>query len=141
MKLEWTKGEWEAPDGKKVPYYEANLMPLFERELNDLYTPGAIVYGLNVRRWPRNTTVKLAIDDSPDGVDEYTGMDGDGDGMIPGYSHVTLYTLLKLPTTEFDANPGAALAKVRAALIDFGKPDGNDDAAYGHDHFFWLDKD
>jgi len=118
LKLEWTQGEWEAPDGKKVPYYEADLMPLFE----GVYTPGAIVYGLNIRRWPRNTTVKLLIDNSPDqelGEYEYTN-DGDGDGVVSEYSVIEFHTLLQMPTSEFDANPGAALARVHDALDKFG---------------------
>ena len=119
LKLEWTQGEWEAPDGKKVPYYEADLMPLFEQDMIDLYTPGAIVYGLNIRRWPRNTTVKLVIDNSPDGVDDYT-LGGDGDGMVSGYTNLVMHTLLTVSTAEFDTNPAAILMRVRDELKALG---------------------
>lgn len=123
-KLNWRQGEWSAPDGKKVPYYEANLLPLFQHIVvldSILSTYGQEVTELSIRRWPKNTAVKMVIEDSGDDDDwdwDYTN-DGEGDGIVPGHLRATVYTLLKVPTEEFDSNPMDVLKRVNQALVDF----------------------
>lgn len=89
MNLKWEKREWEAPDGKKVPFEQADITDELIGMETDRFQDAPMIE-VTITRWPRKVTITCII---TEGVDGYTN-DGDGDGVIFEPVWATKHTLV-----------------------------------------------
>lgn len=75
--LVWVEKTWTAPDGKIVPFEEADLSPWMVGDDPD-WSPNDANFEVLLTRWPRKVTITCIV---TEGIEDWTG-DGDGDGKI-----------------------------------------------------------
>ncbi len=114
----WSDFTWKAPDGKYVPYSQANLTLQSGRLVNyaDVYDQRDAEWGydecyIQVSRWSRK--YKIAVITETSGGEDYTR---DGDGLMPAMTFVHITRIADVPRDAFENDPGAYLQKAIEVL-------------------------
>ena len=76
------QGSWRTKEGKSIPYTRERCQLLIEDDWNDYY--------LQITKWPKNTTIEIAV------VSGDLGYDAES-----RWSNEQIYRLVKLPHRDF----------------------------------------
>ncbi len=76
------QGSWRTTEGKSIPYTIERCQLLIEDDWNDYY--------LQITKWPKNTTIKIAVVSGDPGYDAESR-----------WSNEQIYRLVKLPHRDF----------------------------------------
>jgi hypothetical protein len=76
------QGSWRTKEGKSIPYTRERCQLLIDDDWNDYY--------LQITKWPKNTTIEIAV------VSGHPGYDAES-----RWSNEQIYRLVKLPHRDF----------------------------------------
>lgn len=76
------QGSWRTKKGKSIPYTRERCQLLIEDDWNDYY--------LQITKWPKNTTIEIAVVSGDPGYDAESR-----------WSNEQIYRLVKLPHRDF----------------------------------------
>ena len=76
------QGSWRTQEGKSIPYTRERCQLLIDDDWNDYY--------LQITKWPKNTTIEIAVVSGDPGYDTESR-----------WSNEQIYRLVKLPHRDF----------------------------------------
>lgn len=111
--IQWETAEWTAPDGKIVPFEQADITEALIGMEQDRWQDDPMIE-ITITRWPRKVVFACII---TEGIDGYT-CDGDGDGVIFEPIWARKYTLLTTDRASLEHHFDKLLRDVERALSD-----------------------